>query len=243
MAKKIALTPSSIDALHKGLLTDLLTPGLGIEVLVSGKKRWRYRRQIAGTSSVAALYGQLFPAQTIAAAREWARGLNEKVEAGIDPREALREEKARAAMTVARAHALYMIAVGQGRASRAKRRNSPRTINDKLEIYNRDIAPKLAKRSIYEVTESDLIKLVEAKGKVAKATRCSPVDVAMRPSNSPSEPSRLTSRPASDFVTADEFADLARLPRRHSLHHTRGMQSPSRSVAIVGDGVTADGRI
>lgn len=38
MAKKIALTPASIDALQKGLLADLLTPGLAIEVLASGKK-------------------------------------------------------------------------------------------------------------------------------------------------------------------------------------------------------------
>ena len=168
MAKKIALTPASIDAMQKGLLADLLTPGLAIEVLASGKKRWRYRRQIAGKDVVASLCGRLFPVQTIAAAREWARGLNEKVEAGIDPREALREEKARASMTVARAHERYMVAVGEGRASRAKRPNSPRTIKDKLAIYNRDIAPKLARRSIYEVTEPDLIRLVEAKGKVAK---------------------------------------------------------------------------
>jgi hypothetical protein len=39
MARKIALTPASIDALQKGLLADLLTPGLAIEVLGSGKKR------------------------------------------------------------------------------------------------------------------------------------------------------------------------------------------------------------
>lgn len=165
--KKLALTPASIDALQKGLLSDLLTPGLAIEVLASGKKRWRYRRQVAGTNIMVTLSGPTFPAQTIAGAREWARGLNERIEAGVDPRDALREEKERALMTVARAHERYMDAVREGRASRAKRTNSPRTIRDKLAIYNRDIAPKLAKRSIYAVTESDLIKLVEAKGKVA----------------------------------------------------------------------------
>lgn len=168
MARKIALTPASIDALQKGLLADLLTPGLAIEVLGSGKKRWRYRRQVAGTKIMATLYGQLLPAHSIAEARDWARDLNDKVESGIDPREALREEKARAEMTVARAHELYMVAVRQGRSSRAKRPNKPRTIKDKLEIYDRDIAPKLAKRSIYQVTETDLIKIVEAKGKLAK---------------------------------------------------------------------------
>jgi len=67
-------------------------------------------------------------------ARANGRGLNEKVEIGIDPREALREEKARASMTVARAHERYMVAVSEGRASRAKRKNSPRTIRDKLAI-------------------------------------------------------------------------------------------------------------
>jgi hypothetical protein len=125
MARKVTLTPASIDALQKGSLFDLLTPGLAIDVLASGKKRWRYRRQIAGTKVVATLFGGLFPAQPIADAREWARGLNEKTEAGIDPREALRVEKARAEMTVARAHEFYMIAVREGRSSRAKRPNKP----------------------------------------------------------------------------------------------------------------------
>jgi integrase len=71
-------------------------------------------------------------------------------------------------MTVEKAHALYMAAVREGRSSRAKRPNKPRTISDKIEIYERDIAPKLASRSMYEVSENDLIKLVETKGKVAK---------------------------------------------------------------------------
>ncbi|HZV09100.1 MAG TPA: integrase arm-type DNA-binding domain-containing protein [Novosphingobium sp.] len=168
MAKKVTLTPASIDALQKGILADLLTPGLAIEVLGSGRKRWRYRRQVAGTDIMVTMFGQAFPAQTIAAAREWARELNTQTEAGIDPRVVLREERVRASMTVARAHALYMRAVCEGRSSRAKRQNKPRTIKDKLGIYTRDIAPTLAKRSIYEVTEVDLIRLVEAKGKCAK---------------------------------------------------------------------------
>lgn len=37
-----------------------------------------------------------------------------------------------------------------------------------MEIYERDIAPKLGGRSVYEITERDLIRLVTAKGKVAK---------------------------------------------------------------------------
>jgi integrase len=168
MARKVALTPATIDNLHKGLLADLQTPGLAIEVLSNGRKRWRYRRKVARKSIMVTLYGKPFPLQSIADARDWARDLNEKTEAGIDPRVAHREEKTRAQMTVERAHSLYMIAVRDGRASRAKRPNKPRTISDKLEIYNRDIAPGLAKRSIYEVTEKDLIRLVETKGKTAK---------------------------------------------------------------------------
>ena len=69
-----------------------------------------------------------------------------------------------------------MHAVREGRASRAKRRNKPRTIADKLEIYERDIAPALARKIIYDGTERDLIKLVENKGKTAKvrANRLAP---------------------------------------------------------------------
>lgn len=168
MARKIALTPAAIDNLQKGLLADLQTPGLAIEVLGSGKKRWRYRRKVARKNIMVTVYGKPFPNQSIADARDWARDLNEKTVAGIDPRVAWREEKIRSEMTVARAHELYMTAVREGRASRAKRPNKPRTIADKLDIYKSDIAPKLAGRSIYEVTERDLILLVEAKGKVAK---------------------------------------------------------------------------
>ncbi len=168
MARKFAFTPASIDALQKGLQGDLLTPGLAIEVLGSGKKRWRYRRQVAGKPIVATLFGGLYPAVTIASAREWARSLNEQVEKGIDPRVAAREANERASMTVAKAHSLYMVAVREGRSSRAKRPNKPRTISDKLEIFERDIKPKLGGQSIYEVTEADLIKLVETKGKTAR---------------------------------------------------------------------------
>lgn len=90
MVMKAALTPAAIDALQHGILPDFSTPGLAIEVLGSGKKRWRYRRQVARKPVVATLFGGLFPAQSIAEAREWARGLKEQVEAGIDPKLARR---------------------------------------------------------------------------------------------------------------------------------------------------------
>jgi integrase len=141
---------------------------LSIEVLPSGKKRWLFRRRIAGRGLVVKLSLGLYPAYSIADAREWANGLNLQIDAGTDPREAALQELRLATMTVERAHQLYMEAVREGRSSRAKRPNKPRTVSDKVEIYRRDIAPKLARRSIYDVTEADLIKLVEAKGKKAR---------------------------------------------------------------------------
>jgi hypothetical protein len=86
-----------------------------------------------------------------------------------------------------------MVAVREGRASRAKRPNSPRTIKDKLAIYNRDIAPKLAQRSMYEVTKAELIRVVEAKGKVAKvrANRLAAICMSATTSSAPCETSAL----------------------------------------------------
>lgn len=112
-----------------------------------------------------------FPAYSIADARAWAAELNGQIEAGRDPREleraqieAQRVADLRATMTVERAHGLYMKAAHQGRASQAKRQNKPRTISDKIYIYSTDIAPVLASKPIYDVTEADLVKLVQAKG-------------------------------------------------------------------------------
>lgn len=173
--KKVALTPSAIDNLWSNKLEDALTPGLAIEVLPSGKKQWKYRRRLQKSAAFVKLSLGQFPAHSIADAREWAGKLNREIEAGVDPREALRAEEERiraeeerSTMTVDRAHLLYMVAVREGRSSRAKRRNKPRTISDKLEIYQRDVAPKIGKRLIYDITEADLVGLVTAKGRTAK---------------------------------------------------------------------------
>jgi hypothetical protein len=168
MANSVALTPVAIDNLTTGRICDPATPGLRIEALPSGKKKWKYRRRLPGGAPAIKLVLGPFPTFSIAEARTWARQLNEEIESGIDPRLAKCEEEKRAAMTVARAHALYMEAVREGRSSRAKRPNKPRTIKDKLEIYERDIAPALAKKIIHDVTEGDLVRLVTAKGKVAR---------------------------------------------------------------------------
>lgn len=71
-------------------------------------------------------------------------------------------------MTVEKAHTLYMVAVREGRASKAKKRNRPRTIREKLKIFNLDIRPRIGRTITYEVTERDLIQFVETKGKTAK---------------------------------------------------------------------------
>ena len=168
VARKSAFTPASIDALNNGHVKDPTTPGMALKVLSSGKKVWKYTRRIAASGELVRLSLGLFPACSIADARKWAEGLNEKVEQGIDPREAMRIEEERACMTMSRAHVLYMTAVNEGRASRAKRKNKPRTISEKQEIFDRDVPTKLKNKSIYDVTEKDLIDIVSRKGKTAK---------------------------------------------------------------------------
>lgn len=166
--RNMGFTPAAIDLLRQGSLLDPLTPGLRIELLASGKKKWKYHRRVTGSDEVVKATLGLFPACTIADARKWADALNERVEAGVDPREEERAARERAGMTVARAHAIYMEAAREGRGSRAKRVNRPRTIADKLKIFRCDIAPRLGKKSIYEITEAHLVKLVNAKGRIAK---------------------------------------------------------------------------
>ena len=173
MATKIAFTPAALDSLSRGsraacCLEDPQTPGLRIELHKTGLKSWKYRRRIRGGRGVVKMTLGAYPAHSIADARKWARELNDRVEVGIDPREEMRKDEAYRAMTVEKAHGLYMTAVVEGRSSRAKRPNRPRTITDKLKIFNLDIKPKIGGRIIYEVTERDLIQLVETKGKNAK---------------------------------------------------------------------------
>ncbi|MBW8745068.1 MAG: integrase arm-type DNA-binding domain-containing protein [Sphingomonas sp.] len=141
---------------------------MSIELIRSDRRRWIYRRRIPATNVIVTIRGGFFPAVSICDARQWATTLNAQVEAGIDPRAAEREARAILPMTVGRAHGLYMIAVHEGRASGVNRPNKPRTIQDKIYIYESDIAPALADKLIHEVTEADLVTLVLNKGKRAK---------------------------------------------------------------------------
>lgn len=167
MQKRVLLTPPIVDALTKGHLADPQMPGLWIEAGTMGRKCWRYRRRLPNGVTVKLTLGR-YPAFSIAAAREWATELNAKIDAGLDPRVAAAEKVERAKLTVAYAHERYMVAVQEGRASRAKKLNKPRTIADKLAIYSCDIAPKLADKLIFDVTEEDLTRLVLAKGRTAR---------------------------------------------------------------------------
>jgi hypothetical protein len=167
MVRRVMLTPASVDALVDGYLIDPQTPGLWIKASARGRKTWRYRRRLSNGDVVRLSLGR-YPAFTIAAAREWAADLNAKVERDIDPRVLAAEEVERARLTVAFAHERYMAAVREGRASRAKKLNKPRTIDDKLAIYNCDMAPKLADKLIFDVTEEDLTRLVLSKGRSAR---------------------------------------------------------------------------
>lgn len=168
MTKNYGFAPSSIDTLTSGSLRDPETIGLRVETQPSGRKIWKYERRMARTRVLVRLTLGTFPKMAIPAARECAKALNDKIDEGIDPREELRAKEDRASMTVAKAHELYMAAVHEGRASRAKRKNKPRTISDKQRIYDRDISSQLKRKSIHEVTEKDLIDLVSKKGRVAK---------------------------------------------------------------------------
>jgi integrase len=105
-----------------------------------------------------------FPAFTIPIAREWAEGLNEAVERGEDPRLALREEAAREAMTLEKAHTLYMDAMRRGDRKRLK----PRTIHDKDVIFTRDIKPRLGTRILAKLTENACWDAVYDKAKASK---------------------------------------------------------------------------
>lgn len=168
MKRRISLTPGTIEALKEGKLLDPLTPGLCTEINAKGRAVWHYRRRIVGTGATFKRTLGLFPAFSITDARAWAARFNELLDAGLDPRIVEQETVARETLTVARAHDCYMLAVREGRASRAKRRNKPSTIADKEEIYVHEIGPKLGNKLIFDVTEPDLTKLVMAKGKHAK---------------------------------------------------------------------------
>src|SRR4051794_38189756 len=95
MTRQKHLTPSSIDAMVCVPILDPETRGLRIEPLPSGRKRWLFRRRISRSGTVLKQSLGVFPALSIADARELARKLNDEIEAGLDPRVTRREEQRR----------------------------------------------------------------------------------------------------------------------------------------------------
>lgn len=162
MAKVQPFTPTTIDALKTGKMSDPLRAGLFIEVGKRGKI-WKYYRRIGGSGVPLKMSFGGYPANTMAAARAWADDLNQKVERGVDPREAQRESKAALALTVDAIHAAYIEDITKG----ARKTLKPRTISDKVTLYNRDVKPSLGSKSLGQITPDLLWQLVEDKGEVA----------------------------------------------------------------------------
>ncbi len=163
MTKSVILTPAHIDRLKSGTLSDREVPGLSITVSAPDRKRWRFRRVVAGTKTIVELILGTFPDYSIDEAREWAGPLSKAVSRGEDPREIKRAEEA-LAMSVADAHIIYMAAMRRGDPKKLK----PRTIFDKDKMYTRDIGPRIRSKVLAELTEDDCWDAVHDKAKASK---------------------------------------------------------------------------
>jgi hypothetical protein len=80
MSRTEMFTASSIDALEDGAIHDPQTLGLSIVAKKGGRKLWRYRRRVVGDGKILDIHLGTYPAHSIGAAREWASGLNAKME-------------------------------------------------------------------------------------------------------------------------------------------------------------------
>lgn len=164
MDKSSNLTPSSVDRLEFGKYADAEIPGLCVEILRSGKKKWIFRRRIAGSKAIIERRLGTYPTYSIAAARAWARDLNAAIDRGEDPRITLRLQRQFDSMTVDKAHAIYMQAMRRGDRKTLR----PRTIYDKEAIYRCDIAPRLGRQSLLSLTEDACWDAVYDKAKASK---------------------------------------------------------------------------
>jgi hypothetical protein len=164
MRKPLKLSPSGLDALPEGTYSDPLVAGLCVIVSAAGKKVWSFRRRVARTGTTVTLKLGTFPAYPISEARKWASDLNEAIERGVDPRVAIRVERAREELTVEQAHGLYMEAIERGDRKQLK----PRTLSDKMIIYSRDIGPRLGSKSLLDLTENECWDAVYDKAKASK---------------------------------------------------------------------------
>ncbi|WP_447764231.1 hypothetical protein [Sphingopyxis panaciterrae] len=69
MTKSVILTPAHIDRLKAGALSDREVPGLSIVFSAQGRKRWRFKRGVAGTKIIVELILGSFPDYSIGDAR------------------------------------------------------------------------------------------------------------------------------------------------------------------------------
>jgi integrase len=164
MGKAQKFSPSSLDALTSGKQSDPLVAGLCVIASATGKKTWRFRRRIAKSGTIVTLTLGSYPAFTIPMAREWAKGLNEAIERGIDPRAVIRDERERQELTVEKAHIAYMEVMKRGE----RRRLKPRTLYDKEVIFTRDIKPRLGRKRLLDLNENECWDAVYDKAKASK---------------------------------------------------------------------------
>jgi integrase len=178
MTKRLAFSPAAIDALTKGHLLDPNTPGLLIQACAKGARMWRYRRKIPGTGDVLKRTLGRFPKFSIADARTWADEINRQIDGGDDPRAIEAEAQAREKYTVDYCHGLYMEAVrlNQHRTRRTKRAKpvKPRTMSEKLKLYERNAHPVIGPLHIETVTEKDVDSIIHRmtrRGSLTQANR------------------------------------------------------------------------
>lgn len=166
MAKK--LTDVWIQgAKRPGITFDAAATGLGLKVLPGGSKRWVMQLRWPGldTQSVRNLPGGVYPAMTLAAAREKAGQYYALAKAGTDPFEA--EERARAkqkdeAEAEKRAAAVKRLNTF---AAAAERYIADRKANRRAEADAREIRGLLisewGERPIHEITPDDVHALID----------------------------------------------------------------------------------
>jgi hypothetical protein len=65
MGKAQNFSPSSLDGLTSGRVSDPLVPGLCVSVSASGRKTWLFRRRVARSGAIVTLTLGTFPAYTI----------------------------------------------------------------------------------------------------------------------------------------------------------------------------------
>lgn len=155
--QKIVFSPKLIENLKEGSAADPLTAGLSVLARQGVPVVFSFKRKVKGTNRVFKKVLGSYPAMSIADARQIAAAFNLQLEAGIDPREAAKEE-AVAGLTVDDAHDLYMDWCKSGLRKTLK----PRTIEDKERLW-RVSKDSLVGRPLRSITERDLRDIVRAK--------------------------------------------------------------------------------